>query len=97
MEIISEYFYDFPDLHFSQLEVTNRRAVHQIELIKHLNTIYLMLVRVEANMDRIKADDHLVQKEVEEDRSVRIDLLGQTDFHRDITRAGKHVHCRAKK
>ena len=91
MEIISEYFYDFPDLHFSQLEVTNRRAVHQIELIKHLNTIYLMLVLVEGNMGRTKADDPLVQKEVEEDRSVRIDLLEQTDFHRDITRAGKHV------
>ena len=50
-----------------------------------------MLVLVEGNMGRTKADDPLVQKEVEEDRSVRIDLLGQTDFHRDITRAGKHV------
>ena len=50
-----------------------------------------MPVRVEDNMDRTKADDPLVQKEVEEDRSVRIDPLEQTDFHRDTIRAGKNV------
>ena len=87
---MSIFFY-FHNLHFFYIEATNRRAVHLIELIKHLNTIYLMPVRVEDNMDRTKADDPLVQKEVEEDRSVRIDPLEQTDFHRDTIRAGKNV------
>ena len=91
MEIISEFFFNFHDLQFLNLEVTNRRAAHQTELIKHLNTIYPMPVLVEDNMHKTKADGHLVQKEVEEDHSVRIALLVQTDFHRDTIRAGKRV------
>ena len=79
------YFFDFQLFY---LEVTNRKAVHQIELIKHLNTIYPMRVLVEDNMDRTKVDGHLVRKEVEADHSVRIDLLEQTDSHRDTIRAG---------
>ena len=75
-------------LNFFYLEVTNHRAVHQIELIKHLNTIYPMRVLVEDNMDRTKVDGHLVRKEVEADHSVRIDLLEQTDSHQDTIRAG---------
>ena len=71
--------------------MTNRRAAHQTELIKHLNTIYPMPVLVEDNMHKTKADGHLVQKEVGEDHLVRIDLLVQTDFHRDTIRAGKRV------
>ena len=88
MEIISEYFFNFFDFQLFYLEVTNRKAVHQIELIKHLNTIYPMRVLVEDNMDRTKVDGHLVRKEVEADHSVRIDLLEQTDSHRDTIRAG---------
>ena len=42
-------------------------------------------------MDRTKADDPSVQKEVEGGHSVRIDLLEQTDSHRDTIRAGKHL------
>lgn len=42
-------------------------------------------------MDRTKVDGHLVQKEVEVDRLLRIDLLEQTDSHRDTIRAGKDV------
>ena len=42
-------------------------------------------------MHKTKADGHLVQKGVEEDHSLRIDLSVQTDFHRDTIRAGKRV------
>ena len=55
--------------------MTNLKAVHQTGSIKHLNTIFQMLVPVEG---RTKADDRLVQKEVEIDFLLDIIPAGET-------------------